>query len=33
MSRSRGASRHPESLTLSRTSSGAPQVIHVVVPG
>ncbi len=33
MSRSRGASRQPESLTLSRTSSGAPHVIQLVVPG
>jgi hypothetical protein len=33
MSRSRGASRQPESLTLSRSSSGAPQVWQLVVPG
>jgi predicted TIM-barrel fold metal-dependent hydrolase len=33
MSRSRGASRHPESLTELRTSSGAPQLRHDAVPG
>ena len=33
MSRMRGASRQPDSLTKLRTSSGAPHVIHVVVPG
>jgi hypothetical protein len=33
MSRSRGASRQPESLTLSCSSSGAPQVWQLVVPG
>ncbi len=33
MSRSRGASRQPESLTLFRSSSGAPQVWQLVVPG
>ena len=33
MSRSRGASRQPESLTLSRSSRGAPHVWQLVVPG
>jgi len=33
MSRSRGASRQPESLTMFRTSSGAPQVKQDVAPG
>jgi hypothetical protein len=33
MSRSRGASRQPESLTTSRTSSGAPQAMHDLAPG
>src|SRR5262249_18789380 len=32
MSRSRGASFQPESLTRLRASSGAPQVPHVVCP-
>ena len=32
MSRSRGASFHPESLTRLRASSGAPQVAQVVWP-
>ena len=33
MSRSRGASRQPESLTLFFWSRGAPQVWQLVVPG
>ena len=32
MSRSRGASRQPESLTLSFSSSGAPQVWQLLAP-
>ena len=33
MSRSRGAAVHPESLTILRTSNGAPQLRQLVAPG